>query len=424
MAVLRDISFLWSMLHIVVLFLLLFEPRYPWRRTLLLSFAGWLALLAGNVLLMLCMGHGIIMRAAFFTCTLPSMALFFVLSKYRNGRFFFLFCLTDTVCFWILQITNFLDRLTGGSYAVMLISRLVLFPIAEYIFWKYLRRPYLELQSKIGKGWNLFAAIGGVYYLLIMVTAVPVGYPMPDGTGLAAILLVMILMPLTYLTIFHALWQQMQSYESSRQLERQRQDYAAICRKMELERIYRHDMRHHLIVLEGLLRQGDSGEARQYVRELRGKLAAINQKRWCANTAVNAVLASYIAQAEESGCRVQAGAEIPAELPYSEMDICIMLANVLENAIQACQKLEKEERWIELKVELTENRRLMLLADNGCPTPVEFSSDGLPAGPREEGHGMGLRSVRAIVSRYGGIFRSQWEEGRFRVQAVLFLPEK
>ena len=204
------------MLHIVALFLLFFEPRYSWRTTMLAGFAGASALLCVNVIAMYRLGHGIIMSIAFFSCTIPTMLLFFLLSKYRDGRFFFLFCLTDTICFWLLQLTNFLDRLTGDTYVVMLISRLAAFPVVELLFWRYLRRPYRELQSKLENAWWLFAAIGGTYYLLIMFTSVPVGAPMPDAAGLARILLVMLLMPLTYLTIFRSLWRQMQISENTR----------------------------------------------------------------------------------------------------------------------------------------------------------------------------------------------------------------
>lgn len=143
MTVLRDISFLWSMLHIIVLFLLLFEPRYSWKSTLIAAFAGWTVLLVINVPIMVWMGHSFIMRVAFFSCTIPSAVLFFLLSKYRDGRFFFLFCLTDTVSFWLMQITNFFDRLTGNTYIIMFVTRIILFLLMDLVFWKSLRKPYL-----------------------------------------------------------------------------------------------------------------------------------------------------------------------------------------------------------------------------------------------------------------------------------------
>lgn len=424
MTILRDISFLWSMLHIVALFLLFFEPRYSWRTTMLAGFAGASALLCVNVTAMYRLGHGIIMSIAFFTCTVPTLLLFFVLSKYRDGRFFFLFCLTDTICFWLLQLTNFLDRLAGDTCVVMLVSRLLAFPAVEYLFWRYLRRPYRELQSRLDRPWWLFAATGGTYYLLIMFTSVPVGAPLPDAAGLVRILLVMLLMPLTYLTIFSSLWRQMQVSENTRQIELQKREYSAICRKMELGRIYRHDMRHHLVVLEGLLHQGDSQGAQQYIQQLTGKISGLSQAAWCANTAVNAVLSGYIGQAQECGCHVEADVRIPEELPYGEMDLCIALANTLENAVHACREAPEGERMIKLRLELTDNRRIAFSLCNSCPRRVRFLSSGLPASTPREGHGLGLQSVQTVADRYGGLFQCQWKEGRFYTRLVLFPPAK
>lgn len=423
MTILRDISFLWSMMHVVGLFLLLFEPRYSWRLTLTAGFAGAGILLSVNMMAMFWLGHGIIMSIAFFTCTIPTLVLFYVLSKYRDGRFFFLFCLSDTTCFWLLQITNLLDRVTGDTYVVMLISRLLLFPAIEYLFWRYLRRPYLELTAHLEKGWWLFAATGATYYLLIMATAIPVGTPIPGTAGLLRIILVMILMPLTYLTIFRSLWRQMLLYAGKRQMELQRRDYSMICQKMELSRIYRHDMHHHLIVLEGLMLQDNASGALRYIQELSGKLLSLTQTIWSANTAVNAVLTAYLTQAEEAGCRVNADVRIPADLPYGEMDLCIILANTLENAINACREIETEKQ-ITVKLELTQNHRLTLSVENTCPAPVEFGVNGLPIAPLREGHGLGLRSVQTVTDKYGGLLQCGWKEQRFHIQVILFPPQQ
>lgn len=424
MTILRDISFLWSMLHIIVIFLLIFQPRYSWRTTILVSFTGGAVLLILNVLLMTAFQLSV-MRVAFFTCTLPSLLLFFALSQYRDGRFFFLFCLSDTVCFWLLQITNFLDRITGDTYVTLLVSRLILFPVVELLFWRFLRRPFLELQAKLTRSWWLFAAVGAVYYLLIMVTSVPVGAAMPDGMGIARILLVLILMPLTYLTILRSLWRQMQVYENTRLLELQRREYEAIREKTELGRILRHDMRHHLITLEGLLRQGDGDGALDYVRELGGKLDGLMERTWCANTAVNAVLSAYLGQAEQDGCRVEVQVALPGDTPYGEMDLCVVLANVLENAVNACRALPSGERELLLELRQDGEGRLALRAENTCRGPVSFGEDGLPVPSRgAEGHGVGLQSVRAAVERYRGLLDCGWADGRFTLRAALFPPDK
>ena len=423
MTVLRDVSFLWSMLHVVLMFLIFFEPRYSWRPTVVFSFAGAGTLLCVNVLLMFWRGTGIVMSAAFFTCTLPSLALFFLLSEYRDGRFFFLFCLSDTLCFWLLQLTNLLDRLAGGGYAVLFFSRLILFPLAEYLLWRYLRRPYRELQRKLSRGWWLFAVIGLTYYLLIMASAVPVDAPLPDAAGMLRLFLIMLLMPLTYLAIILSLWRQMRIYENVRIMEVQRQDYDALCQTMEVGRIYRHDMRHHLATMEGLLQQGDHEGALQYVHSLGAGLEELAEPVRCANPAVNAMLTAYIVQAANADCAVETKLRIPEELPFEETDVCVILANALENAVHACQELPEDQRRIELEMELTENRRLMISVENPCPRPVAFGPDGLPDVHRREGHGLGLQSVKRVADKYGGLFRCQWDQGRFLFRTVLMPPE-
>lgn len=419
MTFLRDISFLWSMLHIAALYLLLFAPRCSWRTTLICSSAGIGTLTVINMLLMARQGPVGIMHLAFFTCTIPSLLLFFLLSKHRDGRFFFLFCLTDTISFWLMQITNLMDRMAGNTYVVLFFSRLVLFPVVEFLLWRYLRRPYLELQEKLKKGWWLFTGVGGTYYLLLMVTAVPVDTPLPDAAGLLQVALVMLLMPLTYLTILHSLWRQMRMYENSRQMELQQRDYNAVCQKMQLTQIYRHDMRHHLATLDELLQQGNSDGALQYVRTLNGGLESLTHPAECANSTINAILTAYIVQAADAGCSVDTKISLPEKLSFEETDLCVILANSLENAIHACRDLPGEQRQIRLEMELTENGRLIVSVENPCPRQVFFDSNGLPEVPKRENHGLGLPSIRATANKYGGLFRCQWETGRFILRVVL-----
>lgn len=210
---------------------------------------------------------------------------------------------------------------------------------------------------------------------------------------------------------------------AQRQLELQRRDYDTICQKIEMGRVYRHDMRHHLAALDGLLQHSDTGGARRYIRDLNGKLADLVQTAWCSNPAVNAVLGSYLAQAGACGCRIDAGIHIPEVLEsFDVTDLCVILSNALENAIHACQALPEEDRWITLRMDLSGNQRLSIYVENPCPKPVPFGPDGLPALPKQAGHGFGLRSIQTAVGRYGGLFSCEWERGKFLLRAVLFPP--
>ena len=158
MTILRDLSVLWSLLHILVLFMLLYRSRYPKRRTVILTvvFMGSLVLL--NVAGLVRYGTEYMGRVFLLTCTLPSLLFFWFMSQDKRGRFFFTFCVADTVSYWIIALTNIMDFYLGGQgYILMFVGRLVLFPLVEWVAYRYLRKPYRELQESVAKGWGLFA---------------------------------------------------------------------------------------------------------------------------------------------------------------------------------------------------------------------------------------------------------------------------
>lgn len=431
MTVLRDISFLWAMLHVIILFLLLFEPRYSRRATWIAALFGSAAIIAVNTAIIAWMGRSL-MSVAFFTCTIPSMLLFFILSKYRDGRFFFLFCVTDTMCFWLLQITNFLDRLTGDTHVTLFISRLIVFPAVCFLFRRYVRRPYRTLQSRLSRPWWLFTAVGGVYYLLIMVTAVPVDTPIPDIGGLIRIILVLTLMPLTYLTIFQALWLQMQAFESrqremeaqqaaqmySLQVDAMRHQTQAIQTSEAVLMNLRHDMRHALNSAAALIQSGDTVRALTFVQDFNQAVADAGAPRWCQNSSLNAVLGFYLGPAQAEGIQVEVRVDIPEDgLPVDAMELSIVFANAIENAVNACRRQPAgQSRRMILSAQL--RPQLALEIANTFSGRISLNADGLPA-TAEKGHGFGTRSIAAFAKKYNAFLQYSVEDGMFCLRLLM-----
>lgn len=98
-----------------------------------------------------------------------------------------------------------------------------------------------------------------------------------------------------------------------------------------------------------------------------------------------------------------------------------MLANALENALNACQEIPTAtDRYIHLTAELTDQRKLIIAVANPCSQQLIFDADGFPIVPEKEGHGIGLRSISTIVQKYHGLFHCECQEGEFHLHAVLF----
>lgn len=213
--------------------------------------------------------------------------------------------------------------------------------------------------------------------------------------------------------------------EMSEYIDIQRRGYDRVVQKMESTREYRHDMRHHLAVIEGLAKQGECDKIIEYTANLNGSLGKLDGMSYCKNPEINAILSEYIGRAKSAGCRITQSLTLPEMLPFEENDICLVLANTIDNAINACSELPEEKRYINISAVYEDGHRLLVSVNNPCSKSFEFDENGLPvtgehSREHSDEHGIGLRSVKRIVEKYNGFMRCVLENGEFVFQAALF----
>ena len=358
MTILGDSSMLWSLFHILILFILLYRSRYPRKKTYILTGIFMTPLVAFNVAGLVLYGTELMGKAFLLTCTLPSFIFFWLMSEDRKGQFFFTFCLADTVSYWIIVVTNLADFYFGGEkYILMFIGRLVLFPLAEWAAVRFLRKPYRELQESAARGWGLFAGMTALYYLLLAVMA---NYPVivtKRPQELLSFLFVMALMPMTYATIFAAMYRQLlffRKQQGERILLEQKNSLEARLEDQQRIRKMKHDMKGYTATLSGLLAEGKTEEALTYLKGVAAHLPG----QFCANPYINAVFVHYAGKLEEMEAEFRKDIQIgEEELPY--MELCQILSNGLENACDAVKGLEKEKRRV--SVHMRYNRNYLLI---------------------------------------------------------------
>ena len=325
------------------------------------------------------------------------------------------------VSFLLLFLQKLLNIwLTHETVVPVLAAALVL----SGLVFRYLRRPYRAYVLENRSGWLLLSfpvvmlfllfsywsntVTDPVFLLLILLTALSLVVVMAWGLTTAA-----------------SLRRTAAAGQAARlQLENQRREYEALRGKLEQGRRYRHDMRHHLQVLEGLFSQAKSQEGLEYISALNGQLNELAPEVCCANVTVNALLRAYFGKARACGCRVEVKADIPERCPVDELDLCIILANGIENAIHACQKNETaDDKWIKISVATHENGVITLKIENPCREDIAFGPDGLPKVRPSDEHGIGLKSVETVVNHYGGILACERTDGVFLLKAVLSHPK-
>ncbi len=212
--------------------------------------------------------------------------------------------------------------------------------------------------------------------------------------------------------------------ELSDLMEIQRREYDRLLQKFDSGRVYRHDMRHHLKIIEGLAKQGDCQKIIEYAGKLNNSFDSLGNVSYCKIPEINAVLSEYVSRAENAGCKVELNIVLPESIPFQEYDVCIVLANSIENAINACLKLPREQRYINISAEYPDGKKLLVSVRNPCAKPFSLNLSGSPAFDRtSEEHGIGLCSVDRITSKYNGFLRCNFENGEFVFQAALFCAE-
>ena len=217
MSILRDLSLIYSSIHSLILFLILFESKYSKRKFFTLALSLSLPLLLANLILLSFVGVERMGILLLITCTVPSLIFFWFMAKYRGGRFLFTFCFSDTLFLELIYLTSILDYYLGNSYIVMFILRLILYPALEILLYRLLRPTYLELQQKIKKGWLVFAAISIIFYLSLSIS---MSYPClitQRPQYIPAFLLLLLLMPLLYVHFFTTLKYQQKNHEITEQ---------------------------------------------------------------------------------------------------------------------------------------------------------------------------------------------------------------
>lgn len=404
MTILRDLSIFWAMFHVIFLFAMLFRSRLTKKKTILAACIGMGILMGVNGAGLVVYGFDALSKAFLFTCSIPSFIFFYVMSSDKRFRFLLTFCLADTTCLWIMAVTNLMDYyLGGGKYILIFVSRLIAYPLVEYLVWRYLRKPYLELQDAVQKGWGIFAGMTMLYYILLVVT---VQFPTniierPEDTFLC--ILVLVLMLFNYATIFSSLYRQLLLYrkqQSERILQEQKNMLEAQLENQQQIRKMKHDMKGHAVTLSGLLAAEKVKEAKEYLKGVETSMDTLSNQ-FCANPYLNAVFVYYSGKLEELGARyrmdIQVGGE---ELPY--MELCRILSNGLENACDALKGLETEKR--EVSVQMKYNRNYLLIRiRNRCRADLYVERGTLPVTSKAGyDHGFGLGTVQEAAARLDG----------------------
>lgn len=316
---------------------------------------------------------------------------------------------------WIaLLITTILSGDEKLQSAIQLIITLPLLVLVIYLVVPSVRK----LMDQPLKLCGLFAIIPALYYVFDYSTVIYTDF-LHSGNPVAAEFMpfVFCLAYLLFLVYYHnqqqkeAQHQQVQNTLSI-QLNQSTREINTLRESQELTRQYRHDFRHHLQYIFQCIEDGCQEQAQQYIATICEQIDAQKVQRYCENEAANLILSAFAGRAQKLGVTMTITGRLPEKIIVSDNDLCVLLSNALENAINACKPLVAKDTDCVIDVQFYEkDEKLFLQVINPCGEEIQFYK-GIPVSEHLD-HGIGVQSICAIVKRYKGVYTFTLQEGKF-----------
>ena len=175
----------------------------------------------------------------------------------------------------------------------------------------------------------------------------------------------------------------------------------------------RHDMRHHILALHGMLKDNEIQRAMDYLKSLESQISELPAGRYSRNMIINVFAGAYLERAKAAGAKVKYEFVVPETIPIPDKDLCVFLSNMLENAVKACE-LTKDinKRHISINISL-DNQFLFIGCENSCPAEEEQKSD-------DRRH-YGLENMESIAEKYNGLLKIEKRGTTFYAMTNLYL---
>ena len=200
-------------------------------------------------------------------------------------------------------------------------------------------------------------------------------------------------------------------------LSMQQQRYESLKTAIEEARRARHDMRHQLNQISALAEAGDLDNLKAYLAKTVSRIPDLDMN-FCENRAADSVVGYYCALAKREGVPFCAKLDLPQVLPVDEIDLCLVLSNLLENAFEASLRTAPARRKIEVTAYVHAERLLLVEVENAFDGEVNEKSGLFRSSKRKE-NGIGIQSVQHIAEKTGGASTFTHQNGVFSAKVML-----
>lgn len=215
-----------------------------------------------------------------------------------------------------------------------------------------------------------------------------------------------------------------QTAETERRLkEMQEKYYEAMLKREEETRKYRHDLKNHLICLDGLAREEHAEKTAVYVGSMLKQAVFVQQKFYDTGNKILDSLVNYYGAIIEPDAKLTVSGKIARDLELTDADLCTVFGNLLQNAAEGLTQVQNEEKYIRVQLEQGREYLRIKIENSASLTEItgeQFLNKFLKTTKRDKrNHGIGIRNVRDTLKRYSGTLEVKREPRKFIAEIIL-----
>lgn len=274
---------------------------------------------------------------------------------------------------------------------------------------------HLPIFYRIALGLVPVISIGCIYYVDVTATNLKM-----------VIVIVAVSILFINILIFYLYNSLMQFYSVSIEKKMMEQMVEVYANQLDLVResedrvkALRHDMKHHIIELQSMLNESESQKVYSYLTDMEKFMLNPKEHVSTGNKEIDGVLNYLLQNAEQVLENMDIKISIPEGIYWKDFNVCVILGNLVDNAIRAAGK--SEEKYLKLDIQ-TKKGILLIYIENSYSGEIAKAETKFKTSQKDFAiHGIGLENVKKIIERNGGEMKIDYRNNRFKVKVLLYL---
>lgn len=202
---------------------------------------------------------------------------------------------------------------------------------------------------------------------------------------------------------------------SSIELDAEQRQFQVVWSNIETVRRMNHDMRHYLLLLLKYAQEGDCPGIQKSIQEYLDELPTAAQGVYCKDSRLNALLSYYEQKAKKANIQMKYTIRMEGTLSFGGNDLFILIANLLENAVEASRKTDHP--YINCRMQMPGPYLFFIVVENDYAGTIR-ERDGVFYSSKEDRRGVGILSVKRIAEKYNGVAKFEYTENKFKASVL------